>query len=286
MDRPRPASSPRWLPLAALLALCGALGCADAGRAPRGVVATVPPLAWLASALLPPGETVPSLVPEGASPSAFEPGFREIRALDRAALWVRVGHPHFPFERAQLDPLAAERGDLRIVSVFVEDEPASEDPHVWLDPAQMAGTIDRLAAALAALLPGEAAAVEVRRAALHEEVAALDVELSDTLRPFAGRPFVVQHPAFSHLARAYRLEQLAVEAEHREPSGPQLAALIRRARAAGVETVFVQPQFDRAAATLVADALDARVATLDPLASDWPAGLRRAAQALAASFAR
>jgi zinc transport system substrate-binding protein len=45
--------------------------------------------------------------------------------------------------------------------------------------------------------------------------------------------------------------------------------------------VFVQPQFDPSSAETLAREIGARVETLDPLAYDWPANLRRVARAVA-----
>ena len=282
----RHAARPRALGLA--LALC--LACAEAPGRPV-VVATLPPLAWFVRALVPADAAdVVTLVPAGASPTNHEPGFLELRALSHARLWVRVGHPHFAFEEAILAPLLRERSDLRAVAAWGGGAQGGDDehgdPHVWLAPGQARALVVRLAPALALALPEAAPAVEARLPGLLAEIDALDRELGARLAPFAGKPFVVFHGAWGHLAEAYDLEQLALQHGHREPSLPALAALVARARAAGTHTVFVQPQFDRASATLVAEALGGRVALLDPLPEDWPAGLRATGAALAASFAR
>ena len=62
--------------------------------------------------------------------------------------------------------------------------------------------------------------------------------------------------------------------------------LIERAREEQVTVVYIQPQFDPSSAEALAREIGARVETLDPLAYDWDANLRRVAHALAAGFAR
>jgi zinc transport system substrate-binding protein len=42
--------------------------------------------------------------------------------------------------------------------------------------------------------------------------------------------------------------------------------------------IFVQEQFSRKAARMVAEAIGARIETIDPLAEDYPENLRRVAR--------
>ena len=49
-----------------------------------------------------------------------------------------------------------------------------------------------------------------------------------------------------------------------------------------MDVVFAQPHFDPRGAAVVADAIGARVESLDPLAYDWPANLRQVGRRIAA----
>ncbi|HSO06429.1 MAG TPA: zinc ABC transporter substrate-binding protein, partial [Pelomicrobium sp.] len=102
--------------------------------------------------------------------------------------------------------------------------------------------------------------------------------------PPQRRKFLVFHPSWAYFARAYGLTELAIEVEGKEPGPRQLAAVIDIARKEGIGVIFIQPQFSRRSAETVAQALSARIATLDPLAEDWPANLQLAAEALRAAL--
>ncbi len=274
-------------PLLLALWLAGGVGLA-CGEAPqtaeRTIVTTVPPLQWVAQQLAGPDVRVHSLLPPAASPATHAPTLEDRRALSQAALLVRVGHPAFPFERAWLERLLAERGDLRVVSATPEDA-AFDDPHVWTDPMLVRGLVDRLQTALSEIWPAEQAAIAARADALRSEIGALDAEIRDRLAPVKGRPFFVFHSAWGHFARAYGLEQVALEHDHKEPGPRELARVLERARAARARVVFRQPQFDPASAEVLASEIGARVEPLDPLAYDWPANLRHVAQRLAEALA-
>lgn len=290
-DDPLPRAS-RSVPasvLAAALVLvaCGEPPRTDEGAERPGVVVSVPPQAWFVRRLAGPEVEVTVLVPPGASPLLYEPTLRQIRALERARILLLVGHPRFPFERAWRGELLRERSGLRVVRAAAGCATVPDDPHVWLSPACARSMTGQLADALAAELPDRAAAVREREAELLARIEGLDRELSARLAPYRGESFLVFHPALGYFARAYGLEQMAVERRSGEPNASELSSVLARARERGIHTVFVQPQFSHDAARLVARRLTGgRLAVVDPLAADWPRTMLELAEKLVASFRR
>jgi len=267
---------------ALLLASCG--GSAGPATSGKPVVAvTVLPQAWFVTQLAGDAVAVEVLLPPGANPATYEPSPAQIRRLDAARLYVAVGHPAFPFERVWLARILENRPGLRALVPEVGQTPG-QDPHVWLSPAWIRGWIPQLSAALQELLPEDATLIDARAAALDLTVGRLDEEIHDRLAPYAGRAFLVVHPAWGRFARRYGLVQLALERNGKEPSARQLEALIARAQDAQIRVVFVEPQFSDRTARVLADELGARVTALDPLAPGWLANMRHVAEALVESF--
>ncbi len=225
------------------------------------------------------------MLPAGASPAMYEPTLPQLRAIADAALYVKVGHPHFPFEQAWLDDLLAQNAELVVLDGSAGVSERKSDPHVWLVPRHVRSMCREIARALVVLLPDRAAEIEANHAAFEREIEELDREIRRQLADVQGREFFVFHPAWGYFAREYGLVQVSVEDEHKEPDLRQLARLIERARALGVGTIFVQPQFDPESARVLAREIGARVEPLDPLAFDWSANLRDAARRVAASLA-
>jgi zinc transport system substrate-binding protein len=120
---------------------------------------------------------------------------------------------------------------------------------------------------------------------LLDDIGRLDVEIRERLEPHRGGRFWVFHPAWGYFADDYGLRQVAIEREGKEPTPQELGELIHDARAEGVRTIFVQPQFSEASAEIVAHEIGAQLVTLDPLAADWPASLREAGERLSAALA-
>jgi zinc transport system substrate-binding protein len=257
------------------------------------VAVSVPPQAWLVSAVG--GERVKTsvLVPPGSAPETFEPAPRQMAVLMRSDVVVAVGHPAFPFEDRFLRSLEEGAGaeDVRVVRmVGGSGAPArsrsaqeSGDPHVWLSPPVMAGTARRLAAALAQVDPSHDSEYEARLGATLAEIERVEAQTRRLLDDVEERRFLVVHPAWGSFASHFGLEQVAIEEEGKEPSPARLAALIREAREEGVDTLFVQRGFSRRSAEVLAAEVGATLVELDPLGRDWPRTMLETARALAAA---
>lgn len=273
---------------AGIVTICALAACAgspgdDVPEKPL-VVVSVPPQAWLVEQVAGELVDVEVMVPPGASPATHEPTMRQMTAVSRAAIYFKVGHGNFPFERAWIDRLIAGHDSLTVVDGAAGLDGSIADPHIWVSPRRVRVMVRTLTAALEQRLPGSAELLRRNEQALLAEIDALDAELAATLAPFAGRRFLVFHPGWGYFAEDYGLEQVSIEHGAKEPSPHDLADLVARAAADGITTVFVQPQFSPHAAELVARQIHGHVVEADPLARDWPDNLRRFAAALRQSF--
>jgi zinc transport system substrate-binding protein len=160
----------------------------------------------------------------------------------------------------------------------------SIDPHIWLSPSRLVIQARTVAATLVRIDPAHASGFQTRLEDLVAELEALDSWIAATLSEHQGRSFLVFHPSWGYFADDYGLRQIAIETEGKPPSDAELTEIQHLAKASDISVVFVQPQIAGREARAVADALGAELATLDPLTSDVRATLRRATEAIAASF--
>lgn len=272
----------------ALLAVCLLSACPaarDTAAERPLVLASVPPQAWFVAQLAGERVEVVVLVPPGASPALYEPGLEQLRAAARARLWVKVGHPHFPFEQTWFEELAEQNPGLAVVETARVAKRHEADPHVWLAPPQARAMSTAIERALVELLPDARTEIQANGRRLRAEIDALDRELRALFEPLRGREFFVFHPAWGYLAEEYGLVQVAIEHDGKEPSARRLATLIRRARRSRVRVVFVQPQLDPQSARVLAEEIGARIEPLDPLAYEWLANLRESAHRLSEALA-
>ena len=176
---------------------------------------------------------------------------------------------------ARIDPVPNEDRDLA----------GDVDPHVWTSPANATIMVEQIAESVSELDPEGADAYRQNADAFLQELAELQASTREKLAPYEGRLFVVFHPAYGYFAREFRLRQLAVEVDGKAPRPKDLEALVAQATAdEGVAAVIVQPEFDRAAAQVVADALGAKVIVHSPLEKDYFANIEALTNAILESF--
>lgn len=287
-----------------LVVAVGLMGCGGGDDGANGdvqVFVNIAPQAYLAGRIGGEHVEVHTLVGPGQEPHTFSPTPKQMMALGRADLYFRGA---MPFEGRLMSKLGGSSGTLKVVDLnegirmrrhgeqHGPTEQAGEDaehhahgemeehldPHVWLSPPALQVQARNIADALREEDPAHAAHYERRLNEFLQEIGRLHGRLKEALGAYEGRAFYVFHPAFGYFARAYGLEQRAVQVEGKSPTPKQLQELIRRAREEKVRIIFVQPQFESRSAAAVAKAIDGAVVPLDPLARDVPANLEKIAR--------
>ena len=278
--------------LAICLAGCGSIESDAPSDGRLSVFVGVPPMAYLVEQIGAHHVKVDVLVRPGQGPHTFEPTPQQILALGRAKIFFTVD---LPMETVLLHKVREGNRRLQVVDVtrgidkreadalccehpghdghHGATEPDKSDPHVWLSPRLLAIEAETIAEALCQADPAHQRDYQRNLAALLDRLDAADRRVREMLAPYRGRSFYVFHPGFGYFADAYGLEQNAVEAGGRAPKPKQLRALIQKARADGVTTVFVQPQFDPRSARVVAEALGGQVVSIDGLGKDVVANI-------------
>ena len=150
-----------------------------------------------------------------------------------------------------------------------EDTAAGRDPHIWMSPMLVKQQAATMADALGDLVPAHAARFQKNYERFARKLDQLHDRLKNLLAPLAGQNFFVFHPAFGYFADAYGLKQIPVETMGRSPKGKELSAFIKLAKQENARVIFVQPQFDRQAASKIADAVNGAVVSINPLAYDY-----------------
>jgi zinc transport system substrate-binding protein len=284
----------RWraqpiLTLSAYFFLVCLLFAAAAGpaEAKLNVFVSILPQAYFVERVGGENSTVSVLVGPGQSPHAFEPTPKQIMALSRADIFFKIG---LPFEDRLLGKIGGILKNAAVVDTrqgialrAAEDHDdhggghAGPDPHIWLAPKLIRHQAQTICEALCLRDAANCAAYRRNLAAFQAELDSLDAELAGRLSSFAGRELFVFHPALGYFADAYKLKQIPIEMAGKEPGSKSFAALVGRARAAGVKTIFAERQFSPKSAQAVAAQIGAEVAMIDPLARDCFQNLREIA---------
>lgn len=161
------------------------------------------------------------------------------------------------------------------------DTPENEtDPHVWTSPAHMKTIAQNICASLCKL---DTAHARQFRRNLQQTLADLQATedsihtLVDSLHPKA---FLIYHPTLTYFAQDYGLTQIAIETDGKEPSPAQLVRLIRLCKEKQVRTIFVQQEFDRRNAELIAQETGTHLVDINPLSYEWKEEMLKIARTL------
>ena len=217
------------------------------------------------------------LFPPDTDPHTFEPTPQEVALLARADVVFVCGAGL----EAALEPLLGLARRVVSVSegiplrVFADGR---VDPHVWLDPMNVAVWAENVAAALVDLDPSHAEGYRARAAAYRRKLEELDAWIRTEVEkvPEERRILVVDHLAFGYFAARYGFRQAAAVlpgfSTLAEPSARELAALEEKIRELAVPAIFVAHTTTSPLVERIADDTGVRVVRLYVGALSGPEG--------------
>lgn len=263
-----------------LLATLLLASCGGKENDRRVITVTIEPLRYFVGQLVGDKAEIVTMVPTGSSPETYEPTARQMVALSKSMMFVKIGD--LGFERALTEKTKSIAPELTIVNTsegLAAMESSSRgvtDQHTWMSCANALVIAKNIYDALVVADKANSAYYEERYKALTDKINKLDSDLSTMLEGVAGQAFIIYHPALTYFAKEYGLRQLAVEEDGREPSAASLAKVIDEAKANNVGMMLVQKEFDRRNAEIVVNELGGiDMKTIDPLSAKWDEEMRR-----------
>ncbi|HHB77012.1 MAG TPA: ABC transporter substrate-binding protein [Desulfobulbus sp.] len=251
---------------------------------PISVFVSIQPQAYFVKRIGGDHVRVEILVRPGASPATYAPTPKQMARLAAARVFFRIG---VPFEHSLLVKIRRTMPGLLIVDTSAglkhrQITGKNElDPHTWMDPMLVKQQGRVILQTLEKIDPRNQDEYEKNYTKFAADLDALDARIRKELKKSIGKTIFVYHPAYGYFCRAYGLHQKAVEAGGREPSSKQLVHLIEQAKKEGVRVIFVQPQFSKKKAQVIAGAIGGTVMVFDPLAYDYINNLDQVAKRLA-----
>ncbi len=246
------------------------------------IVVSIAPLKYIVEQITADDFEVDVLVPAGTSPETFDPSPRQMQNLQDASLLFTTGLIEFEqniVERLEnkSNIISLSRGIELIEGSLSHEQHAAEhhaedghshhhgtDPHIWTSPRELKTMARNAYEAIIAQYPDS-----VKYTAAYNDFAAqlenLDRMCADMCQASATRTFVVYHPALTYFARAYALEQIAVEEDGKEPSARHIATLIDKAHETGVTCLLYQKEFPRSVVDVIARDMGVQAQEIDPL---------------------
>jgi zinc transport system substrate-binding protein len=255
------------------------------------------------------------MVQPGASPHTYEPKTSQMKALATSKVYFSTG---VSFENVWLDKFKKNAKDTLFVDLsdgieklamgkhehHEEDAKEAEhddhsghkehddhdeeglDPHIWLDPVLVKIQAKNIYDTMIKIDVQNADFYKVNYEQFLRELDELDANLKTILTPYKDKAFMVFHPSWGYFAKRYDLEQIPIELQGKEPKPNELVELIKDAKEHDIKIVFVSPQFSQKSAKTISQNINAKVATIDPMVSNWSEGLILTAKEIASSYSK
>jgi manganese/zinc/iron transport system substrate-binding protein len=199
---------------AILLALLLVMLSLSTAQEPLRVLATIGMIGDVAQNVGGECVAVETLIGAGIDPHLYRASARDVERLEQAEL-ILYGGLNLEAQLGQvLGRLGQRRPTLAVMEqvdaeqLLEEDDDDAYDPHLWMDAALWAETIDIIAEQIVSLRPECAEAVAENAARYREALLALDAWARASLAsvPAERRLLVTAHDAFYYFARAYDFE--------------------------------------------------------------------------------
>jgi zinc transport system substrate-binding protein len=270
------------LPL--LMVGCAAAGSGAADSTRPGVlqiVAAAYPFQFIAERVAGAHAAVSNLTQPGAEPHDLELGPRQVASIASAdfVIYERGFQPVVDEAVAQSEnPDVLDTTTVVPLRVHDRQDESDEghthqraesgpDPHVWLDPLQVATIANSVADRLAAIDPAGAADYQANVTRLDGQLTDLDASFHAGLTSCERAEFITTHAAFGYLAERYGLSQIGISglSPDDEASPARIADIQQEAAAHGITTIFFETLVSPAVAKAVASDLGLVTDVLDPI---------------------
>lgn len=260
------------------------VACGGQKSAPESdIIVTIQPLKYLVEQITGDDFRVDVLVPASASPETFEPTPKQFIALNEAKLVFSTGLIDFESALTHRMHNQSSLVDLSRGIELIEGSCSHNhdhhshhshaheghhhhgiDPHIWTSPKELKAMARNAYEAIIAEWPDSTKYTDAYNALIHS-LNELDIECANLCEASEAEAFVIYHPALTYFARAYGLEQIAIENDGKEPSAKHIAHIIDEAKAKGVKCLLYQSQYPRSAVEIIAKDMGVECREINPL---------------------
>ena len=264
------------------------------------IAVTLEPQRYFTEAIAGDKFKVISMVPKNVSPETYDITPQQLVLLSQSKAYFRIGF--IGFEQAWMDRLANNAPHIQIFKTFVgidfmmgdnhctehkehqehkESNHQTIEPHLWNSTKNALVIAQHTRDALCMLDKKNTVYYNKRYTTLCQEITQTDSIIRQNLaKANADRTFMIYHPALTYYARDYGLHQFSIEEDGKEPSPAHLKTLIERCKSEKIHVLFVQPEFDKRHAEIIAEQTGMKIVPINPLSYDWKAEMINVSKAL------
>lgn len=271
------------------------------------VISTIKPVHALATAIAGQHLQTKQLIPAGASPHHYALKPSDQKALQQAAVVIRIDSSLETFLNKTFSNLTDTRilslaeapaiRHLKVRGTHTHDDAHAEhtehkdehgkhgkneqpeafdhyryDMHLWLNPLNMIAMIDSIEKTFSDIDPAHADTYQQNAAALRASIQATDKQLQLDLAAVRQQPFMVFHDAWQHFEAHYGLNfagAVALDAS-RQPGARHVSQIKKQLQTQQAACLFREPQFSPALLDMIVRDTNIRTAIIDPMGTNIP----------------
>lgn len=287
----------KHIPLLLIIVLLASCNMGKSGKSQDNkkpvIAVTIEPQRYFTEAIAGDKFDVISIVPKGSSPETYDPTPQQLVSLGDSKAYLRIGY--IGFEQVWMDRLIDNTPHIQIFDTSKDidlilgeahnhgdhQHAGGVEPHIWNSTNNALIIARNTYKALCQLDKENEAYYLNRYDSLCQRIMHTDSIIRKTLQqPGTAQSFMIYHPALSYFARDYGLQQISIEEGGKEPSPAHLKDLVDLCRQEDVRIIFIQPEFDRRNAEIIARETGTDIVPINPLSYDWEAEMLAVAQAL------
>lgn len=155
-----------------------------------------------------------------------------------------------------------------------DHEHGGNDPHVWMDPANVKVIALALATTLGDLDKENAAKYQANAEKFAADLDKLSADLAEAVKPVRDKRYIVFHDAYQYFDTRFGLSPAGSITVNPEvtPGAKRIKEIHDRIAETGAVCVFAEPQFESKYVETVIEGTKARASVLDGLGAKEPAG--------------
>jgi len=260
--------------LVLLLAIVITAGCTNSQKDinKRIVTVTIEPLRYFTEQIAGDKFIVKTMIPSGNNPETYEPTAKQMIDFSRSDIYIKVGN--LGFERTWMKKLTSNAPHTIVVDASdgintMKSISGVPDPHTWTSPANARRICANIYCSLRDLDEKDSVYFYKRLQELYKKIDAVDFAIRNNMSHIKNRSFLIYHPALTYFANDYKLTQIPIEEEGKEPSASQMLDIINKAKANDVKVMFIQKEFKSRNTEVICNSTNAKIIEINPLSYDW-----------------
>lgn len=278
-----------------ILVLVGLVSCNSGNESSKPLIAvSILPQKYLVESIADTLVNVVVMVPPGASPATWEATPAQMQSLSDALVYFRIGH--IGFEKAWIAkirelnpdiPMIDLSADIQLLGIDYKHGDHSHtgtDPHIWMSPKNMETMARVVYGEMLKLFPEQKDYLKGNYEQMMREIKETASYAKRILAPYKGKTFMIFHPSLGYFANDYDLVQESIEYEGKEPSPAHMKELMDIANMKNIRLIFVQQEFDKRNAQIVAEQIGGQIVTINPLSENWPAEVKSISNQMVKNF--